>query len=888
MVGRVAVCVLGCGFELDAGNVVAPLPGALTRRVSSAVSAAAHVAREQRGDGEPALVVASGGRRWHGVIEADAMRAELVRAGVPAETIVCERCSLSTRENARFTAALLRRRGMRRALVVTCDWHLPRALAAFRRTGLEVEGFAAPSVAIPLRRRVVRWGRERVLAWAVGIGPFVLGVGGCSRGHAAGASVSDAAIEGGPRGADVLTLIERAEDQRRAKDVPAEAQRTHDPVVRRRAARAYARILDSDDAPLLRALADDDEEVTAWAAYGLGESCHGKEDAHVSALSARLASMDAARPVRAPLDARLATLRALGRCAGDVAEQTLRAWIRRADAAVETQEAAAFAIGDVASRRGSLSLESAGALLDATQRTPALDAALYPLGRNEVAGGEELAPRVLASARAALARPGPSRFFAVRALGRSGADAAGDLAHVLASKDFTAPERAEAARGLARLHKAGRAALADALGAIVPASAGALGSDDFGVLAAAVEATGDQPTKSEAAPLWALTRIEPDASATPTVARRASQLRCAAAAKLAHGAWDSDVLRGCDVADGEAGENARLEALDKGDLTKARRAAWLELTHSAHLRVREAAIEMIERHPEAGDAALPPIADALASGQAGLVATAADVVHAHPDRMYTLAASEKRAALDPAAPPPTANPLKEVNVWVAKGLRDAMAHPWSEDLVETRVAVLDAALALGLDEAKPYAQAACHDANATVRTRAAKALAAAGQKDATCPAPEKPEDVAPEAEAPLAHATRVVFDTDAGSFGIRFDPALAPVAASRFVALARSGFYTGVVVHRVVPGFVVQLGDRGGDGYGGSGQSLRCETSPVPFGALDVGVALAGRDTGSSQVFVTLARHPHLDGEYAWVGRADGDWDAVAEGDVVRAVHVEP
>jgi hypothetical protein len=379
------------------------------------------------------------------VVEADAMQAELVRAGVAADVVVRERCSLSTRENARFAAALLRRHGIRRVTVVTCDWHLPRALAAFRRAGLdEVEGFGAPSVAVPWRRRVVRWGRERVLAWAVGIGPLLLGVGvglglgvgGCSRGHAAGASLSmDASVEGGARRMDVLTLIERAEDQRRAKDVPAEAQRSHDPVVRRRAARAYARVLapagvagllprDWDDAPLLRALADDDEEVIAWAAYGLGESCRGKEDGHVSALAARLASMDAARPVRAPVDERIATLRALGRCAGDVAEQTLRAWLRRADAAVETQEAAAFALGDVAARRGSLSLESAGALLDATQRTPPLDAALYPFGRSEVAGGEELAPRILASARAALARPGPSRFFAVRALGRSGADAA--------------------------------------------------------------------------------------------------------------------------------------------------------------------------------------------------------------------------------------------------------------------------------------------------------------------------------------------------------------------------------------------------------------------------------------------------------------------------------
>jgi len=91
----------------------------------------------------------------------------------------------------------------------------------------------------------------------------------------------------------------------------------------------------------------------------------------------------------------------------------------------------------------------------------------------------------------------------------------------------------------------------------------------------------------------------------------------------------------------------------------------------------------------------------------------------------------------------------------------------------------------------------------------------------------------------------------------------------------------------VVPGFVVQFGDRGADGYGGSGASLRCETSPTAFGPLDVGVALAGRDTGSSQIFVTLARSPRLDGQYSWVGRAEGDWNAVAEGDVVHTVTVD-
>ena len=65
------------------------------------------------------------------------------------------------------------------------------------------------------------------------------------------------------------------------------------------------------------------------------------------------------------------------------------------------------------------------------------------------------------------------------------------------------------------------------------------------------------------------------------------------------------------------------------------------------------------------------------------------------------------------------------------------------------------------------------------------------------------------------------------------------------------------------------------------GTSLRCETSPVPFAPLDVGMALAGRDTGSSQVFVTLSRTPHLDGEYARVGRAEGAWFSLAQGDII-------
>jgi cyclophilin family peptidyl-prolyl cis-trans isomerase len=97
-----------------------------------------------------------------------------------------------------------------------------------------------------------------------------------------------------------------------------------------------------------------------------------------------------------------------------------------------------------------------------------------------------------------------------------------------------------------------------------------------------------------------------------------------------------------------------------------------------------------------------------------------------------------------------------------------------------------------------------------------------------------------------------------------------------------------MVVHRVVPGFVVQFGSPTADGYGGAPERapLPCETSPLHFGPLSVGVALSGRDTGSSQIFVTLGSFPHLDGRYAWLGTATGPWAALAEGDLIREVRV--
>jgi uncharacterized SAM-binding protein YcdF (DUF218 family) len=144
-----ALVLLGC-------RVHEPLLGAPLRRVERATSAYR--------EGLAPLIAVSGGRSWDGAVEADVLGTALIERGVPAEALVYERRSRTTHENAVRTAELLLARGARRVGVVTCDWHLPRALYCFRRAGFDAIGVEARSPPVPLRRRVFRTLRETT-AW---------------------------------------------------------------------------------------------------------------------------------------------------------------------------------------------------------------------------------------------------------------------------------------------------------------------------------------------------------------------------------------------------------------------------------------------------------------------------------------------------------------------------------------------------------------------------------------------------------------------------------------------------------------------------------------------------------------------------------------------------
>ena len=91
-------------------------------------------------------------------------------------------------------------------------------------------------------------------------------------------------------------------------------------------------------------------------------------------------------------------------------------------------------------------------------------------------------------------------------------------------------------------------------------------------------------------------------------------------------------------------------------------------------------------------------------------------------------------------------------------------------------------------------------------------------------------------------------------------PEIAPNTVNNFIALANSGFYDGVVFHRVIPGFMIQGGDPDGNGTGGPGYEIKGEFSVNGFkndlkhtlGVLSMARTMIP-DSAGSQFFIMVA-----------------------------------
>ncbi|MDY5348254.1 MAG: YdcF family protein [Candidatus Ventricola sp.] len=77
--------------------------------------------------------------------EGDVMRDWLIAQGVREEDVVAETASFNTRQNLEYAKAIMEHRGLSRALIVTSDYHVARALRLCAQAGIEATGKGSPS-----------------------------------------------------------------------------------------------------------------------------------------------------------------------------------------------------------------------------------------------------------------------------------------------------------------------------------------------------------------------------------------------------------------------------------------------------------------------------------------------------------------------------------------------------------------------------------------------------------------------------------------------------------------------------------------------------------------------------------------------------------------------
>ncbi len=213
--------------------------------------------------------------------------------------------------------------------------------------------------------------------------------------------------------------------------------------------------------------------------------------------------------------------------------------------------------------------------------------------------------------------------------------------------------------------------------------------------------------------------------------------------------------------------------------------------------------------------------------------------------------------------------------------------------VATRLAVVDSAAQNPGEEGKALLRRiAGSDPIRAVRQRALSAMGdgfASAEETALRAAEARRLVSIYEPAAELRYSPHVLITTTHGKIEMTLDVVEAPLTSMAFVRLAQAGFFNGLALHQVEPGFGVQGGDPRGDGRGGPWGTLRCEYNPRPFGRGAVGMAISGKDTGGSQFFITLAPQPQLDGFYTQFGQVLSGMDVVEKirpGDLIERIDV--
>ena len=668
--------------------------------------------------------------------------------------------------------------------------------------------------------------------------------------------------------ADEFVEIARSE-ARRSFSVPRLIDFTRpasgrDRRVRERAVRALGRVGDDASREALSSLLDDaDAAIRATAARALGMT--GAEKAESPLVERFRRESD--------LQVREAILMALGQVGGTRSQPVLAGGFATAG----LQEAAAIGLGRLAVRQQPWSKEARRALaLAASASDRAVrSAVVFALMREHEPAKDA---QILAAVRALAADPDIEvRALAMRALARR--DTGFDLMRA-ALRDGAWRVRVQAVRGLSGQAAGASAWSAVAQGMVKEWQALAKKGFDGPGLHVLIEglrglqAKGATPEVAQAvvglrAQARTAMKTAAEGEAGHAAAMAASTVDCLANAILVRaGSEPATALATCGGPTGRGMPEHERQALlaavlvrRSGSDASTRVTAWRQLTVAVDPRVRAAAlaqapellqqpavVETEELRQEVwnalGHALEHPVA-AVAGSAAAAIGTLASKADA-PERPERVTQALVRQARD------------------------------SADNIELALTVMAAVTAVRAAEGRAVCQRAHGHGNRTMRAAARACLQALSGRDPGPGRAQEPPPSPPVSVRPAAGTTwQLELTTSRGVIEIEMADDEAPWHAATVRKLASTGFYDGLLWHRVVADFVVQGGDPSGTGWGGPGFELPAEPSVQPFVRGAVGIADAGLDTGGCQFFIMHSRAHHLDARYTFIGRVSSGLDVV-------------
>ena len=206
-------------------------------------------------------------------------------------------------------------------------------------------------------------------------------------------------------------------------------------------------------------------------------------------------------------------------------------------------------------------------------------------------------------------------------------------------------------------------------------------------------------------------------------------------------------------------------------------------------------------------------------------------------------------------------------------LVDAYYAAGERNFIDVSLATLQSLADLNATEADSVFVQAVSDPDIRVRTLGSETLT---KMNKTPPAMQTPRQFAEasfdrlrkKALGPPLGIRHAVIKSDKGDVEIELYGDDAIQTVGHFIEWAQKGFYKNLTTHRVVPNFVVQGGDPRGDGNGDAGFSIPAEVCQRRYDTAGyVGIADAGKDTGSCQWFITLSPQPRLSGRYTIIGK---------------------